>query len=104
MRILTRLHLTKKHQLSSLIIDAILLGAILLKFLFTNKYLMYIGLDTPYDQYAFYGTSLVFIGGSFRPLRKAYFFLLKSVFANTLGWFVNEVFDRPEENLRTTIR
>ena len=60
---------------------------------------MYIGLDTPYDQYAFYGTSLVFFGGSFRPLRKAYF-LHKSVFANTLGWFVNAVFDRPE-NLRT---
>eukprot|EP00597_Dinobryon_sp_UTEXLB2267_P007098 CAMPEP_0170084740 /NCGR_PEP_ID=MMETSP0019_2-20121128/19839_1 /TAXON_ID=98059 /ORGANISM="Dinobryon sp., Strain UTEXLB2267" /LENGTH=162 /DNA_ID=CAMNT_0010300935 /DNA_START=32 /DNA_END=520 /DNA_ORIENTATION=+ len=42
-------------------------------FPFTSTYLAYIGMDKPVDQYALYGTSLLFIGGSFKPLRKAYY-------------------------------
>ena len=30
-------------------------------------------MDKPVDQYALYGTSLIFIGGSIKPLRKAYY-------------------------------
>lgn len=39
----------------------------------TSKYLAYIVLDKAYDQYALYGTSLVFIAGSFKTSRKAYY-------------------------------
>jgi hypothetical protein len=69
-------------------------------------------MDKTVDQYALYGTSLLFIGGSIKPLRKAYFLnkyihekdpILKAIWA-LRGPFTQVELDGGEALLKQYIR